>query len=76
MNAKHYKKAILKLISETHNEQLLMLWKEQMEWDISHQQEIPVFSENWQQISDECISLKTNKVISLQEFIEKKRLNN
>ena len=53
-----------------------MLWKEQMEWDISHQQEIPVFSENWQQISDECISLKTNKVISLQEFIEKKRLNN
>lgn len=76
MNAKHCKEAILKLISETDNEQLLMLWKEQMEWDLSHQQEIPVFSENWQQLSEDYISFKTNKVISLQEFLDRKKLNN
>lgn len=77
MKIKHYRYAISMLIDETENENLLMLWKEQKEWEQANPRKAKVvFLENLQQISDNYVNVKTNKVVSLQEFVEKKKLKN
>lgn len=77
MTIKHYRYAISMLIDETENENLLMLWKEQKEWDLAHPKKASViFFKNWQQIPDDYVNIKTNKVISLKEFVDRKKLTN
>jgi hypothetical protein len=62
---------LLKLTKK--NEALLKHWKKQLEWDVENQNEIELSSEEWSLVQEGITDYKNGKVISLQEFVSKRK---
>lgn len=73
MHLSEYKDAIKSLVDATNNEALLKHWKKQLEWDVENQNEIELSSEEWNLVQEGMADYKNGEVISLEEFISKRK---
>lgn len=73
MNISEYKSSIKHLIETTTDESLLLQWKKQLEWDIEHQNELEFSAEEWELIKEGETDYKNGEVMSLEEFIRKRK---
>jgi len=73
MSVNEYKEAIKSLIDSTNNEMLLKHWKKQLEWDVEHENEIELSSEEWSLVQEGITDYENGELISLQEFISKRK---
>ena len=73
MSVSEYKDAIKGLVDATNNETLLKHWKKQLERDIENQNEIELSSEEWNLVQEGIANYKNGEVISLEEFISKRK---
>ena len=73
MSVNEYKEAIKSLIDSTNNEMLLKHWKKQLEWDVEHENEIELSSEEWSLVQEGITDYENGELISLEEFIRKRK---
>ena len=73
MSVNEYKEAIKSLIDSTNNEMLLKHWKKQLEWDVEHENEIELSSEEWILVQEGITDYQNGELISLEEFISKRK---
>ena len=73
MSVREYKEAIKSLIDSTNNEILLKHWKKQLEWDVEHENEIELSSEEWSLVQEGITDYENGELISLEEFISKRK---
>ena len=73
MTTQDYKQSIKELIDTTNNEALLKHWKKQLEHDIQRQDEIELSTEEWSLVEEGIADYKRGEVISLEEFISKRK---
>ncbi len=73
MKLNEYKRSIKHLVDSTNNELLLMHWKKQLEWDVEHQNELELSSEEWNLVQEGIAEYENGEVISLEEFIGKRK---
>ena len=73
MSVSEYKEAIKSLIDSTDNEMLLKRWKKQLEWDVEHENEIELSSEEWSLVQEGVTDYENGELISLEEFISKRK---
>jgi len=73
MSVNEYKEAIKSLIDSTNNEMLLKHWKKQLEWDVEHENEIELSSEEWSLVQEGVTDYENGELISLEEFISKRK---
>jgi len=73
MSVNEYKEAIKSLIDSTNNEMLLKHWKKQLEWDVEHENEIELSSEEWSLVQEGITDYENGELISLEEFISKRK---
>jgi hypothetical protein len=73
MSLIEYKESIKSLIDSTTDELLLKYWKEQLEWDLQHQNELELSAEEWALIQEGIIDYENGNVLSLDEFISKRK---
>jgi hypothetical protein len=50
-----------------------MHWKKQLEWDVEHQNELELSSEEWNLVQEGIAEYENGEVISLEEFIGKRK---
>ena len=73
MSVNEYKEAIKSLIDSTNNEMLLKHWKKLLEWDVEHENEIELSSEEWSLVQEGVTDYENGELISLEEFISKRK---
>ena len=73
MSLREYQESIKSLIDSTTNEMLLKHWKKQLEWDIQHQNELELSLNEWSLVKEGIADYETGDVISLEEFISKRK---
>jgi len=73
MSVNEYKEAIKSLIDSTNNEMLLKHWKKQLEWDVEHENEIELSSEEWSLVQEGITDYENGELMSLEEFISKRK---
>ncbi|MEJ7823745.1 MAG: hypothetical protein WKF85_15590 [Chitinophagaceae bacterium] len=73
MKLNEYKRSIKHLVDSTNNELLLMHWKKQLEWDVEHQNELELSGEEWNLVQEGIAEYENGEVISLEEFIGKRK---
>lgn len=73
MNLNDYKQSIKQLVDATNNELLLRHWKNQLEWDIKHQNQLELSTEEWILVQEGITEYEKGEVISLEEFIGKRK---
>ena len=73
MSVNEYKEAIKSLIDSTNNEMLLKHWKKQLEWNVEHENEIELSSEEWSLVQEGVTDYENGELISLEEFISKRK---
>lgn len=73
MNVNEYKESIRHLIDITDDEVLLKHWKKQLEWDVEHQNELTLSDEEWNLAEEGLADYTKGEVISLEEFISKRK---
>jgi hypothetical protein len=72
MSISDYKNTIKNLVDATNNKELLMQWKEQLEWDVKNGGEIELTDEEWQEVQEGLADYKKGNVISFDEFLNKR----
>lgn len=72
MSVTEYKESIKNLIDSTTNESLLKRWKQQLEWDIQHE-ELNLTPEEWALVQEGITDFETGNTITLDQFISKRR---
>lgn len=72
MSITDYKTSIKNLVDSTNNKELLKQWKEQLEWDVKHGGEVELNDEEWQQVQEGLADYKNGKIISFDEFLNKR----
>lgn len=72
MNLKNYKDSIKSIIDATDNEALLKHWKQQLEWDVQHQEEIELSNEEWNLVQEGLTDYENGTVLSLEEYLKKR----
>ena len=73
MNLTEYKETIKKLVDSTDNETLLMHWKNQLEWDVKHQDKVGFSDEEMSLVQEGIAEYEKGEVISFEEFISKRK---
>lgn len=73
MSVSEYKEAIKNIIDSTNNETLLKHWKKQLECDMENQDAIELSDEEWNLVQEGIADYKNGEVISLEEFISKRK---
>jgi hypothetical protein len=73
MSLNEYREHIKQLIDSTDNEALLRHWKQQLEWDVEHQEGVGLTDEEWNLVQEGIADYKKGEVISLEEFINKRK---
>ena len=73
MSLTEYKESIKSLVDSTTDEVLLKYWKEQLESDLQHQNELELSAEEWALIQEGIIDYENGNVLSLDEFISKRK---
>ena len=73
MNLTEYKETIKKLVDSTDNETLLMHWKNQLEWDVKHQDKVGLSDEEMSLVQEGIDEYEKGEVISFEEFISKRK---
>ncbi len=73
MKLSEYKQSIKELVDSTNNEMLLKHWQKQLAWDIEHQNEIELSSEEWYLVQEGIADYEDGEVISLEDFINKRK---
>jgi sulfur relay (sulfurtransferase) DsrC/TusE family protein len=73
MKLSEYKQAIRLLVDATNNEMLLKHWQKQLAWDIEHQNEIELSTEEWNLVQEGIADYENGEVISLEDFINKRK---
>jgi hypothetical protein len=72
MNLNDYKDFIKSIIDSSNNEALLKHWKKQLEWDVQHQEEIELPSEEWKLVEEGLADYENAAVLSFEEFLKKR----
>lgn len=73
MNLGSYKESIKTLIDSTNNETLLKHWKKQLEWDVAHQHELELSTEELNLVREGMADYNNGEVMTLEEFISKRQ---
>jgi len=73
MSLRDYQEAIKYMVDSTTNEVLLKHWKKQLEWDIEHQNELELSTEEWILVKEGVADYESGDVISLEEFTSKRK---
>lgn len=72
MDLDNYKITIKTIVDSTNNEALLKHWQKQLEWDVQRQKEISLSDDEWSLVNEGLADYQTGKVLSLEEFINKR----
>jgi hypothetical protein len=72
MNIAAYKQSIKTLVDATNDEQLLSFWKERMEWEGKHKDEIELNNQEWQLVEEGLDDIKNGNTISFESFLAKR----
>lgn len=73
MSITEYKESIKHLIDSTDNELLLKHWKKQLEWDVQHEKELELSTEELSLVEEGLADHENGDVISLEEFVRQRK---
>lgn len=72
MSIQEYKNWLKNLVESTNDKELLMQWKEQLEWDLQHKGEADLSAEEWSMVQEGLADYKAANVLSLEEYLKKR----
>ncbi len=73
MSMNQYREEIKSLIDATNDEALLAHWKKRLQYDMENREAVELSEEEWTLVEEGMTDYKNGKVVSLEEFISKRK---